>query len=117
METEKLTIESLFDEFLKISEALRTDRIQFPREEEQYLINIRYAEFKSLVKSYTKQCCIKFLVKKTIKRLGNITEISKGQILIDWRCENVEIAERDFINVGQEWDVYEIVEEKEFLKK
>lgn len=54
--------------------------------------------------------------KKIIKRLGNITEISKGQILIDWRCENVEIAERDFINVGKEWDVYEIVEEKEFLK-
>ena len=52
-------------------------------------------------------------MKKTIKRLGNITEISKGQILIDWRCENIEIAERDFINVGQEWDVYEIVEEKE----
>ena len=56
-------------------------------------------------------------MKKTIKRLGNITEISKGQILIDWRCENIEIAERDFINVGKEWDVYEIVEEKEFLKK
>ena len=52
-------------------------------------------------------------MKKTIKRLGNITEISKGRILIDWRCENVEIAARDFINVGEEWDVYEIVEEKE----
>jgi hypothetical protein len=54
---------------------------------------------------------------KTIKRLGNITEITEGQILIDWRCENVEIAERDFINVGQEWDVYEIVEEKELKTK
>ena len=55
-------------------------------------------------------------MKKTIKRLGNITEISKGQILIDWRCFNIEIAERDFINVGKEWDVYEIVEESEFKK-
>ena len=56
-------------------------------------------------------------MKKIIKRLGNITEISKGQILIDWRCFNIEIAERDFINVGKEWDVYEIVEEKESKTK
>ena len=51
---------------------------------------------------------------KRIKLSEIQSEVSEGQLLIDWKQQTVEIAERDFINY--DFAVYDFVEVLDELK-